>query len=130
MGVDAVIYAKGKITDDELEAANEFAIPRFAQLGHGIQLGGTLLVRDLYDADTITVYTLDRYYGPGYERGTWPVLYAELVIVRAALPGCSVYYEADHGVGETEPVDPDFLERMWNYYLSEDWDNYYKEMAR
>lgn len=85
MGIDAQIYLKA---DND---APEFEWP--------LPNGYTLQPADPERAPTGAtheVYTLSRYYGPGYERGPWPDLCAVLMLLHACPSVQTVWYGGDN----------------------------------
>lgn len=76
----------------------------------------------LDDGTVVCFDTMERYYGPEYPRGNWPVIYAEIRELQARFPGAPVYYGDDHRDLEESLGDectPAFLESIWQHYLSE-----------
>lgn len=120
MGIDAVIYAKGKITQEQFESAKTFLNQR--------------VTADEYShwelsEQGITFWDGTRFYGKGYERGYWPHLYALIRCFMKALPNCEIYYEPDFGTIEDlgfnhEPVTEESLQEIWNHHLSQDGKSY------
>lgn len=66
----------------------------------------------------IEVSTACAYYGPGYERGEWPMISSILKFLRERLPDSLVVYGPDSGE-DVEVVNDEFLLKMWRY-----WNNY------
>ena len=119
MGVDVTLYAVGEPTDDELAEAEAFIRERCQLDQQGWTGTGTVLKRDGYNPKMINFYTLDRWYGPGYERGWWPEIYNNIVVLRAALPGCVVHYGSDsYEAEEIPPVTDEYLQEIWDHWLS------------
>ena len=119
MGLDANIYAVGNISDDDLERAEGFLRER------GVSEG---LSRPTYNEDgRVTVDTLIRYYGPGYERGHWPEIFEMIVTLRAALPDAVVHYGSDSD--DYAPVaDDELLASLWAHWFGPEWDGYRTRM--
>lgn len=111
MGVDVVLYAKGEVSDAELEAANCFLSARL----YG--RSDDWLGRSAYDPDVVEFDSWGRYYGPGYERGDWPTIYGHIVALRAALPGCTVHYGADSDMDDPPAVTDADLAKIWAHFL-------------
>lgn len=122
MGVDAVIGVEGAEWDDE---------PRLAEV-----------VLELIQRESkpgwpspppksvngwLEITGLARYYGPGYERGHWPNLYAAIRAVRALFPGHRVTYGGDGSQPWENPDATDeYLAAIWGHWLSEEGDDYGK----
>lgn len=121
MGLDVNLYATGEITDEQIKAANDF-------FGHRISIAwldsGSPVKRSEYHSDRVVFDTLERYYGPGYERGDWPGIYGAIRALGHLMPDATVYYRSDSdddgGVECTEA----YLSEMWAYWLSADGDAY------
>jgi hypothetical protein len=121
MGVDVMLFARGLVTDEQLAAANEFVHPRCSLSDPD----RTTLTREGGDPELIIFDTLDRYYGPGYERGWWPSIYNDIVVTREALPMCTIHYGSDSlSYDDIPPVTEEFLSNLWRYWLSPDGLNY------
>jgi hypothetical protein len=122
MGVDVNLYAEGRITDEELAAANEFMAQRvYPRDDYEHEIGFGSLVRDNLagEWERIEFRTLSRYYGPGYERGDWPYIHNVIVCMRAALPSCKVFYggdTTDYGIEVTDEL----MAEYWMHWLSAD----------
>jgi hypothetical protein len=125
VGVDAEIFIAGTVTDEELAAAELYLMDRVEYLiGNGRE-HGYKLVGPRYDLDEPTIHLAvnQRYYGHGYERGSWPHLYGGIRAMQAAFPGRTVYYGGDSG-GYTEECTPEFLEDLWQLFARPDHNNY------
>lgn len=119
MGIDVNLYAEGDVTDEELATADSAFRERFGDM----EYGDGQLRRCQYHDNRIEVFTFERYYGPGYERGSWPAIYAMIRSLEAAFPDLPIYYggdESEHG----ELVGDEFITRMWDYWLSPEWNAY------
>ena len=55
------------------------------------------------------------YYGPGYERGSWPEIAAVLEFLRRRLPGGRVWYGNDGGDWVRE-VTIESLDALWDHW--------------
>lgn len=67
---------------------------------------------------TYRVQLFGRYYGPGYERGDWPNLYAILRWLQLNLPeNSSIWYGGDSDDAPTL-VTEDFLTEMWTHWAA------------
>lgn len=118
MGVDVNCYAVGDVSDEQLEQANLFLTER--RVTGGYDDDRPPLVRyDHPDGERIEWATLDRYYGPGYERGWWPNIYNGIRCIRAALPQCAVYYGGDTMDYAPEATD-EWLNSIWDHWLGPD----------
>lgn len=121
MGVDAQIYAEGDITDEQVEAANLYLAERCGAMrwAYREDPNEPLLHWTDYPERRLEVFTGSRYYGPGYERGDWPVIYACIVALRAALPHCKVFYSGDTVDYGMEATD-EYLAEIWAHWLGPD----------
>lgn len=83
---------------------------------------------DYWPADDITpgfVYEsfIERFYGPGYERGNWPIIAGVLMILNSLNPG-RVYYGSDaEDMGQL--VTPELLAEITTHYLGQHGDDYH-----
>lgn len=58
------------------------------------------------------------YYGPGYERGNWPIIRATAEFLEMALPGSEVWYGGDSSGVLAERLDAAAREKMTAHYLA------------
>lgn len=143
MGIDVTMYAllDEKPTDELMEEVKEFFASRFV-MGPGedpaIDVEGWqrypfLEVKEslLRDGDVrsepwlVEMMTLDRYYGPHYERGDWPSIYGFWRAFNKFWPG-QVFYHGDGLMpGETEPFTAEDAEAYWQHWASSKGDAYY-----
>lgn len=121
MGVDMMLYAVGDITDDEIEAAHTFLGAWRFDFGCALRRARTY--HD--DGPRVEWWNGYRYYGPGYERGHWPSIYACIRGMRAAFPHATVFYGPDTAEDGSEATD-EYLEELWAHWLSEHGDDVYK----
>lgn len=99
MGVDAIITARGDLTIDQNS-------PWFDG--------------DIKTDDGIAYFdTNERYYGQGYARGEWPVIYAQIRKLGSVFPRATIHYGSDHDVHDDpgEICTNEYLETIWQYYL-------------
>ena len=123
MGLDAMVYAKGRLTDQLHDLLTE----RFPQseweeyttpADWGKGEGRTWVVWRSYV----------RYYGPGYERGHWPTVATAIETVRAVFG--HVYYHSDSTwYGEVEPHTVADTEALWQHWRGPNWDDYHLPRA-
>lgn len=126
MGVDVNLYAIGEVTDEQLAEAEKLVTSRGLDVGWE---GSPALERaKYYDDDRIELNTLSRYYGPDYERGSWPSIFAMIRVLQAALPQCSIYYGGDT-TDDGEEVTPEMLEGIWRHWLGPDGDGYHNRRS-
>lgn len=122
MGVDVNLYAVGDVTDEELAAAEVLFAER-SELDHW---NGSFLARaTLDDQPRIERQTLSRYYDIGYERGPWPNIYADILLMRTAFPRCTIHYGGDSTDDCPEATD-DSLADIWTHYLGPHGQDYRK----
>lgn len=120
MGVDAVIYAAGDLTPAE----HRFMLD--VRADHDPRDFQPHTRYYLIQADEFIV---DRWYGPGYERGNWPAIYTAIRKFQAAYPKAKIYYTDDHAGPDFPPYEctPEYLERLWQHYLGPNGDDYHQE---
>ena len=82
MGVDAMIFFR---------ATEPFELER--ELPNGYEIVGNPEFGP--DEATHQIYTLERYYGPHYERGSWPNICAVLMLLHACKNVEKVWYNGD-----------------------------------
>lgn len=71
--------------------------------------------------------SLCRYYGPGYERGDWPEIYAAIRMMKKSFPGKKVYYHGDnHDFHPRYECTPEYLDAIWDHYLGSHYNDYRK----
>lgn len=132
MGVDVNLYAVGPVTDEQLDAANDFLVSR-GVTGYDIDTGRDTappLQRDRWaDDGRISCEISTRYYGPGYERGHWPQIHNAIVCLRVALPQCQVFYDGDYS-DDGALVTDDLLAEIWTHWLGPNGQAYRAFMAR
>ena len=122
MGVDVNLYAKGVVTDNELMRANDYITER---LGVCDLFYSDWLTRS--DYDRVAFSTMQRYYGPHYERGDWPTIYSDIRVLKGALPECTVHYGGDYD-NECPEVDDNYLDDIWNHWLGPHGQDYRKDI--
>lgn len=136
MGVDVVLYGVGQISDERLTEANAYLKSRvdpgfiWDDDGEGALVrstGSSWLACGDARPDLIEFRTLYRYYGPGYERGSWPDIFAAIVAFKYACPELTVYYESDSGdfYECSTPATDEYLDELWKHYLGPDGVAYY-----
>ena len=74
----------------------------------------------------LSISTLDRYYGPGYERGDWPTIAGTIATLRQFGP---TWYYSDVDKGPEDRPQPAWTDQdgweMWQHYLGPDGDAYH-----
>lgn len=121
MGIDVNLYAEGVVTDEELAAA-EVLFDERSMLGS--VTGFSHLSRPKYsDTPRVERNTLARYYSPGYERGPWPAIYGDIMLMRAAFPNCTVHYGGDsyHECGEATDEE---MAKLWAWFVGPNGNGY------
>lgn len=111
MGIDVNMYATGTVTDEQFAEA-----VAYLELHLGKPEYGDAWIEHDRDEGRIYFQSMDRYYGPGYERGYWPSIYSEILALRTALPGCSVHYGSDTS-DDADEIDDAELARIWEHWL-------------
>ena len=116
MGVDVTLFARGAVSDVALEQAVEYMSMRVLLDEYTKEQG--VLTRCEHEKDVIDYHSLDRYYGPGYERGWWPEIYNVIMVMRSALPTCTIHYGSDSfDYHEIPEITAQKLDVMWGYWL-------------
>jgi hypothetical protein len=104
---------------------DRFSGPKYCALTLVSKHDKALLPDGLPDCDTVLeAHLLTPYYGPGYERGTWPEIAAVLEFLRRRIPDAQVWYGADAGDQVEEIVD-ESMRKMWNYWATHGGRPYY-----
>jgi hypothetical protein len=142
MGVDVELVANLKdrrLTDDELLSysvkmcvaigADNFFIGLSNNTDHAItRVGADSWHREtiVYQSDDniLAVNMSRRYWGPGYERGDWPVIHYTILWIQTVLDAREVWYGGDTGEA-LELVDDKMLVSYTNKYLAGDSMNYW-----
>lgn len=127
MGMDVNLYAEVGPTPEELEKAEEFFVAR-SSLGDTWDGRFTVLCHrtsNWLPTPRVEVNTLIRYYGKGYERGDWPVIYGAIRVLQSTFPDSKVFYGSDSSDDGQECTD-EFLSSVWAHFLSPDGNNYRK----
>lgn len=73
----------------------------------------------------IEVNVWSRYYGEGYPRGDWKLLYFVILWCLYNIPSCEVWYGGDDSE-DMEQMTPEVLASMSRYYLTTGHDEYFK----
>jgi hypothetical protein len=125
MGIDVTIYAEGiSVTDEKLQAAKEYIAERSYCKVEDIHLGKY--------GSSLRLWTGDRYYGEGYERGNWPRIYSLILIMRHLFPSAKIHYLNDaadleelQGFGwHKDATTDEELSVIWAWWLSAEGQNY------
>lgn len=66
----------------------------------------------------LNVHLMGRYYGPGYERGTWPILRAIIEWLRRRFPGGEVWYGGDSSGICAELMTDERLRRLDDHFYA------------
>jgi hypothetical protein len=131
MGIDVVMQAHTAklLTDDEIRTTS---YKLCEAVGHNefwldVEHGQFALYRAEQDSwyeptpdqpiggTTLTVSTLWRYYGPGYERGPWPTIHATIEFLERN--GFTVYYGGDSGgAEELVKITPEYKNELWDCF--------------
>lgn len=118
MGIDAEIVCLDEVTDEEIVKANRFIEDRGWPMSWSYRdWDDQPVVERRYGVVDFTCAG-QRYYGPGYERGQWHVIASGIMLACGALPGHEIRYGGDSNAPVNfEVVTPEFMQRMWDYYL-------------
>lgn len=118
MGIDVELRAVGTISDADLEAARDF----FRTRGMG-DMDST----ESYDDNLVRISngvnfaTLERFWGPGYERGDWPKIASWILALGAAFPDCKIIYHGDSDDKQDDlrnEMTTERFEEYWAHWLS------------
>ena len=120
MGINVDFYLKGKWTDKQKSDFESAAKERGLWDEHTRFLD--------YTGGYTYLSALDRYYGPGYERGHWPHIRAIFMLLRHHFPDAVLLYGGDSEIEYCEEVTDEFIAKMDSYWLSENGDNYHKRI--
>ena len=123
MGLDVELHVRGRWTKKQLlhaEALLNDRLPDFL-------MDGKLVLRRINDDEPVVdAVTLTRWYGPGYERGYWPSIYAAIRILQHCFPSCTIHYGSDAQERESiPPTTAEDLEHLWRHFLSPLGNNYH-----
>jgi hypothetical protein len=123
MGVDSVIYVRGKVTEEM----------RAELLARSLRIYGEengLDLRPCFESDDYwQAHMMDRLYSPGYARGTWPTIYGKIRLVQHVCQGLTVEYGGDN-CDSGEPCTLEFLEERWTLWVRSDKQTYHSLFAR
>lgn len=137
MGVDAQICAaipRGTVTHEavrELAARMREVFHPYEKIEHCLLLFQSsdeivsYFGENRYpDLDIIVVRNSMRYYGPGYERGPWPVISALLRWMQINFPSAIIYYSGD--TRELTEYTADVEKIIWDHFSGPNSMNYYR----
>ena len=115
MGIDVNLYAEADPSPEELTAVEEFFNAR-SNIGYAAEAVLTVDDEEWFSSPRVTVDTMSRYYGPGYERGPWPDIYGAIRVLQAAFPEAKVFYGGDTSDDGIECTD-EYLAEIWEHFL-------------
>lgn len=123
MGIDVNLYVEADVSPERLNAAEE--VLRARSTIPDARNGRALVVEDddWLPRPRVSLYTLSRYYGPGYERGDWPSIYGAIRLMQALFPEAKVYYGGDSSDDGCECTD-EYLAEVWEHFLGPNGDDY------
>lgn len=106
MGIDACIHftSETKILEEELKKASYDIACVLPDIFQGSYEYMDYPITYNEDEDIYEVNIFMRYYGPGYERGYWPDIYATLFWLQNRFPKSKIYYYGDSGGEESEKL--------------------------
>lgn len=121
MGIDTIMLAATNqpITDDEMR---NLSWKMGVAIGSGQFWGRrALVVTDSYQAKAGYAQTIEvsqgwRYYGPGYERGPFEVIYMAAVWLEHNIPGADVFYGGDSD-DKTNPFGVEQRDQLLAHWL-------------
>lgn len=119
MGIDCNLYAIGDVSDERLSASSLAFADRFEEGG---------LTRDHENPRRVNAPGMSRYYRPGYERGPWPWIYAQIRFMFEAFPDCYIHYGGDTD-WESQQVTVEDIDAIWAHWMSPEWDDYHKPLG-
>lgn len=115
MGVCVSLFVVGGSVD--LRSAESYMVEHCPTFGYDDE---QILRRETDQNGTVFIeaYTLDHYYGPGYERGHWPTIYACIRALQHVSNGGSVFYGGDSlDPSEASECTDVFLSSLWDLWL-------------
>lgn len=117
MGVDLRLWAVGDFSDADI-----------ARLDERVSAMGGHIVRKQSGAPGVEWVSLTRYWGPGYERGPWPNIFAVWKLLSTT--GNPVFY-SDDGATEQyeEPFTQSDADRFWDHWVSDYGNAYERKVA-
>lgn len=124
MGIDVVMFSlvDSEPTDEQMQELLDrvMDVLRLDEIGEEFKYEA----EGSWWCDDPHVYwdTWMRFYGPGYERGDWPVIACVAAAMRAVFG--NVFYGGDHQ-GAIPSLNGDKWLEMWRYWMSSDWRNYW-----
>lgn len=121
MGLDVALFVEGDISDDLIAEARKL----LAECSLLDTWDGVWIERSKYHPGRVERRTLMRYYGPGYERGDWQAIYADILLMRIAFPGHIVYYGNDCQEFYEEATD-ERLKEIWDHWLGPNGEAYHR----
>lgn len=108
MGLDAIIAVRADgITDQDITDARRYFADR--------NVSRALPERHI--DDWVQIYADTRYYGPWYERGDWPRIYALILMMNTVFDRPVHYTDDTQYLPDTGPVTESQLARIWTHYL-------------
>src|SRR3954470_2364869 len=110
MGLDVNLYVGGTVTDEEFERGKDAFTDRVVA---GCEGDDIELVRGWENRVELSTYA--RYWGPGYERGSWPWIHTWIRALRAAFPGKPIHYGSDSDDDAPEVSDA-MLAEYWAHW--------------
>lgn len=123
MGVDTTIVAMGTVTDEQIERFNQFVRDRSGE--HAViwfdqhETDGYAERRRDGEHEWVEVMTLERYYGPRYERGRWPLIYATIIAARHIFSDAVIHYGPDYNCEwENLEATDEHLAEIWAHWAS------------
>ncbi|MGL6075967.1 MAG: hypothetical protein ACRC8S_17555 [Fimbriiglobus sp.] len=141
MPVDPEIYAttECKMTEAELQVLSDHLAEQVdrTQFSHYFTGRGVIERVALGEYDILSDYLprtacilrvrLERaFYGPGYERGYWPVIAAVLEFLRRRIPESQVWYGPDCG-DWVDQMTPEALDKLWSHWATHGGRPYYRD---
>ena len=123
MGLNAEIWVLGEHPVEQVEKAEAL----FANRLPGFLLNNRIDVNP-YGDSMLNLGGLGRYYGPGYERGNWPEIYAAIRLAQYCFPDSVVIYTPDSEIPDPddEATSADELADIWRHWLGENGHAYYE----
>ena len=116
MGVDADFYLKGTWTEEQKISFTDAAQRRY--------LWDEYSRLTEWEDGWLEFRTLNRYYGKGYERGSWPYIYSIFLLLKNHFPETTLFYGGDSMPDETIEMTDERIAELWAHWLSSDGVNY------
>lgn len=124
MGVDVNLYVIPG-PDDDIPAGIDYYSAR-AQHAEFVDADDEPLTTSEWRPGRLEAQIPSRFWGPGYERGNWPVIAHAIEALRHAFPHGTVHYGGDESDDAPEVTD-ELMAECWAHWWGPQWDAYRAE---